>query len=130
MLREKLKQEMVNRGFSPRDLAKEIGTSHTTILRTLRGDDVDMKTILKYSAWLGVKPATLINSLPPDRSALPEKIIVMLGNHPILEKEFSRAVDAIVENKIDPSIIEDIAAYAAYKINMGLLQQKRMKSQK
>lgn len=118
MLKEKLKQEMKSRGLGLSKMAKEIGVSHTTVLRTLRGDYVDMGTILKYSNWLGVEPATLLNSIPDTKSALPHKIAIMLGKYPLLEKEFTKAVDGIVLGKIDAGIIEDICAYAAYKINL------------
>jgi len=119
MLKAKLSQEMKKKGVSTRQVAKEIGTSHTTILRILRGDIVDVGTILKISEWLGVKPATLINSLATTKSALPDQISVMLGKHPHLEAEFAKAIKAIIDEKVDPVIIEDIAAYAAYKINLG-----------
>jgi hypothetical protein len=82
MLKVKLKQEMKNRGLSTRQVAKEISKSHTTVLRALRGEIVDLDTIYKISDWLGVKPATLINSLANTKSALPDQIAVMLGKHP------------------------------------------------
>ncbi len=118
MLKAKLAQEMKNKGLSTRQVAKEIGTSHTTILRALRGEIVDMATIMKVSEWLGVKPATLINSLASTKAALPEKIAVMLGNYPHLEEEFSKAINAISAGTVEPEIIENIAAYAAYRINL------------
>jgi transcriptional regulator with XRE-family HTH domain len=123
MLKVKLSQEMKKKGLSTRQVAKEIGTSHTTILRALRGEIVDVATILKASKWLGLKPATLINSLATTTSALPDQIAVMLGKHPSLEAEFAKAIKAIVEEKVDPAIIEDIAAYAAYKINLSSSRQ-------
>ncbi len=123
MLKSKLAQEMKNKGLSTRQVAIKIGASHTTILRALRGEIVDVATILKFSEWMGVKPATLINSLSEAEKALPEKIAVMLGNHPLLEREFTKAVKAIVADQIDPAIIQDIAAYAAYKINLGTSQK-------
>lgn len=119
MLKVKLSQEMKKKGLSTRQVAKEIGTSHTTILRTLRGEIVDVATILKFGEWMGVKPSILINSLADTKSALPDQIAVMLGKHPRLEAEFSKAIQAVVEEKVDPAIIEDIAAYAAYKINLS-----------
>jgi transcriptional regulator with XRE-family HTH domain len=119
MLKVKLEQEMKNRGLGIREVAIEIGTSHTTILRALRGDMVDLGTILKISNWIGVKPATLINSLADTKSALSDQIAVMLGKHPKLEAEFEKAVKGMAEDEVDPAIIEDIAAYASYKINLS-----------
>ncbi len=118
MLKEKLSQEMKKKLQSTHQVAKEIGTSHTTILRALRGEIVDMKTILKFSEWMGVKPATLVNSLADTRAALPDQIAVMLGKYPRLEEEFAKAIKAIVAGTVEPEIIEDIAAYAAFRINL------------
>ena len=117
MLKIKLSQEMKKRSLGTRQVAKEIGTSHTTILRALRGDIVDVGTILKISKWTGVKPSTLLNSMATTKDALPEQIAVLLKNYPRLENEFSKAIDAILEGTVEPKII-DIAAYAAYKINL------------
>lgn len=122
MLKAKLAQEMKNKGLSTRQVAKDIGTSHTTILRALRGEAVDVGTIVKMSEWLGVKPSTLINSMA-SISALPDQIAVMLGKHPRLENEFEQAIKKILDGTVDPSIIEDIAAYASYKINLSASRQ-------
>ncbi len=120
MLKIMLSQEMKKRSLGTRQVAKEIGTSHTTILRALRGDIVDVGTILKISKWMGVKPSTLINSMATTKDVLSEQIAVMLKNYPSLEDEFSKAIDAILEGTVEPEIIEDIAAYAAYKINLRI----------
>jgi transcriptional regulator with XRE-family HTH domain len=118
MLKAKLAQEMKHKGLSTRQVASEIGTSHTTILRALRGEIVDVVTILKMSDWLGIEPSTLINSMASTKAALPEQIAVMLGKYPRLENEFTKAIKAVLEEKVEPEIIEDIVAYAAYKINL------------
>jgi hypothetical protein len=89
------------------------------VIRALRGGEVDLTTVIKISEWLGVKPSTLVNSLVTTKSALPDQITVMLGKHPRLEAEFAKAVRAVVEEKVDPAIIEDIVAYASYKINLS-----------
>jgi len=114
---------MKNKRLSTHQAAKEIGTSHTTILRALRGEVVDFATILKFGNWMGVKPATLINSLANTKPALSDQIAVMLGKHPRLENEFALAVKKILNGEVDASVIEDIAAYAAYKINLSASRQ-------
>lgn len=123
MLKTKLSQEMKNKGAGTRQVSKEIGVAHTTILRALRGDLVDVGTILKISKWMGVKPATLLNSMATTKDVLPEQIAVMLKNYPRLEDEFEKAIKAVIAGTVKPEIIEDIAAYAAYKINLGASRQ-------
>lgn len=120
MLKTKLAQEMKIRALGTRQVAKEVGTSHTTILRALRGDIVDVGTILKISKWMGIKPSTLINSMATTKDVLPEQIAVMLQKYPRLEVEFEKAIKAVTEGTLEPEIIEDIVAYAAYKINLRI----------
>ncbi len=123
MLKPLITEEMKKRGMSTRQVAEEMGMSHTTVIRALRGGEVDLTTVIKISEWLGVKPSTLINSLADTKSALPDKIAVMLGGHPRLEAEFAKAIKAILEEKVDPAIIEDIAAYASYRIDLSVSHQ-------
>jgi transcriptional regulator with XRE-family HTH domain len=118
-----IKRRYKEQSPSSRQIALEVGVSHSTIMRALRGDLVDVGTILKLSKWLGVKPNTLINAMATEREdKLADQIAVMLESSPMLETEFRRAVDAIVAEKLDPHVLEDIASYAAYRINMKISQ--------
>jgi transcriptional regulator with XRE-family HTH domain len=119
MLAVKLSQVMEEKGLSPRQVAKEVGVSHTTILRAVRGDIVDVKTIIQLSEWLAIKPATLLNSMVTTDMGLPDQIAVLLAGYPLLEKEFAAAIEAVVSGKVAPVIIADIAAYAAYRIKLS-----------
>ncbi len=110
---------MKEKSLSSRQVAKDIGVSHTTIIRALRGDIVDIDTVLKIGPWMGVKPATLLNSMVTTEFGLPDQIAVMLENAPLLASQFAKAIKAIKDEKVDPAIIADIAAYAAYKINLS-----------
>jgi transcriptional regulator with XRE-family HTH domain len=118
MLKIKLLEEMKKKGVSPRQVGEEVGVAHTTINRALRGETVDVGTIIKISQWLKVKPSTLLNSMVDTGSGLPDQIAVMLESFPLLAENFSKAIDALVAGEVDPAIIEDIAAYTAYKINL------------
>lgn len=122
MLKTKLNQIMKEQNLSSRQIASVIGVSHTTIIRALRGDIVDLATVLKISEWMGVKPSTLLNSMTTTKTdlGLEEKIAILLENSPLLKKELIKAIKAIETDKINPAIMEDVASYAAYRINLGL----------
>lgn len=122
MLKTKLNQIMKEQNLSSRQIASVIGVSHTTIIRALRGDIVDLATVLKISEWMGVKPSTLLNSMTTTKTdlGLEEKIAILLENSPLLKKELVKAIKAIETDKINPAIMEDVASYAAYRINLGL----------
>ena len=100
-------------------MGQEVGVSHTTILRALKGDDVDVRTIIQLSEWLGVKPSTLLNSMASTRTGLADQIEVLLSGNPLLEKEFGVAIDAVAKGQVAPVVIADIAAYAAYRIKLA-----------
>jgi transcriptional regulator with XRE-family HTH domain len=119
MLKDLLESQMRERGFSTRELAKEANVSHTTVFRALRGDPVDLKTLIALAEWLGVPPSTLVNSLGKSEDSLPDKIAVILDRHPSLKRSFELAVEAIEMKKVDPDIVEDIAAYAVYRIELA-----------
>jgi transcriptional regulator with XRE-family HTH domain len=118
MLQAKLKEVMKDKKLSTREVAIASEVSHTTIVRALRGDIVDLGTVLKLSKWLKVNPSTLLNSMADMESNLSEQIAILLEDNQLLAEEFKKAVEAVIEGKVEPSIIEDIAAYIAFRINL------------
>ncbi len=123
MLAEKLSQKMMENGLSPRQVGQKVGVSHTTILRAAKGDDVDVRTIIQLSKWLGVKPATLLNSMASTETGLADQIEVLLSGNPLLAQELGLAIEAVAKGQIAPVIIADIAAYAAYRIKLAISHQ-------
>jgi transcriptional regulator with XRE-family HTH domain len=123
MLATLLKEKCQELELSSRQAAEKVGVSHATILRAFRGDVVDQATLIKISNWLKVKPATLLNSLSSSSDVLPDKIAVVLERYPQLMEMFVKALDEVINRKMDTAIIEDIAAYAAYKIKLSASRQ-------
>ena len=70
MLEIMLQRAMRNRGPSSHKVASEIGVSHTTILRALRGDTIYVNTIIKIANLLKVRPSELLNSMSTFRTSL------------------------------------------------------------
>lgn len=118
MLDVVLNQVMTQKGLSARGAAKEIGVSHTTVLRALKGDPVDVPTLIAISNWIGVRPSELINSMG-DVSSVPEAVSTLISTHPQLGKVFEEAVALVEKGEAGPELIEDIVSYAAYKINLA-----------
>ena len=117
MLKQILEKELKERNLSSRGAADAIGVSHTTILRALRGDVVDLDTVLKVSDWLHIRPATLINSMN-NEAPLSDRIAAIVERNPRLSQVLTDATQAIEDGRADPAIIEDIVAYALYKLNL------------
>jgi transcriptional regulator with XRE-family HTH domain len=117
MLKQILEKELKERKLSSRGAADAIGVSHTTILRALRGDVVDLETVLLISDWLHVRPSTLLNSMN-STATLSDQIAAIVERNPRLNQVFSDATIAVKAGEADPAIIEDIIAYALFKLNL------------
>ena len=87
MLEIILRKELYERGLSSRSAASEIGVAHTTLLRALRGQSVDVETIVKIANYLGIRPSELINTLDDSGTSLADQLSVLLSRSPELEEQ-------------------------------------------
>ena len=97
-------------------MADEIGTSHTTILRALRGELVDLDTIIKIANWLDTRPSTLLDGFGRKDSVV-VRVASIVERVPGLAKIIEEAAAAVENGTADPALVEDIVSYAAYKLN-------------
>lgn len=118
MLPQLLKDKCQRLGLSSRQAAEKVGVSHTTILRALSGDIIDLETLIKISNWLDVEPATALNSFIASPDALSYKVASVLERYPKLKDVFSKALEAIADENVEPAVIEDIVLYANYKLHI------------
>lgn len=116
MLKFILAQKMKELELGSRRVAEETEVSHTTILRVPRGETVDLETVLKLSNWLGMRPSSLLNSMS-EQSTLSDRVTALIEAHPSLASVFEKAIDSINAGKASPAIIDDIVAYAVYKLD-------------
>ncbi len=116
MLQTLLKDEARKRGWSSRKLAEEIGTSHTTILRAMRGEIVDLDTLIAIADWAGVRPSDLLNSFSKRGMDFASALAVLIERVPALKKPLEEATKAVQAGTVDPAIVEDIVTYALYKL--------------
>jgi hypothetical protein len=91
------------------------GTSHSTILRALKGEKVDVDTLIKIANWLGVRPSELLNSM--SETSLADEVAVLLQYSPELEAELKDAVERVKAGQLDPRVIQDVVAFARYRFN-------------
>jgi transcriptional regulator with XRE-family HTH domain len=117
MLRALLESRMKAEQLSTRAVAKQVGTSHTTIVRALRGDIVDQGTLINISNWLNVIPSTLQNSASSSDDALAYQISALLKHEPKLAKVFDDFIQQVIQGKVDPAIIDEVVAFIAFRLN-------------
>jgi transcriptional regulator with XRE-family HTH domain len=118
MLAPLLKEKSMGLDLSFRQVAKEVGVSHATIIRAMNGEVVDLDTLIKMSEWLNVKPHTLLNSMSSANNVLADQIAVILDRNPKLKDLFNRAIKEIIDGDVGPDIIDDITAYAVFKLGI------------
>jgi transcriptional regulator with XRE-family HTH domain len=118
MLKIMLERAMRDQGLSSHKVAEAIGVSHTTILRALRSDTVDLNTIFKIANFLNVRPSELLDSMATD-TTLPDQLAVLLSHSRELENELKDAVERTQAGELDPAVIRDIVSYALYKLNQA-----------
>ena len=124
MLKELLESDMKKRGMSIREYAIKVGVSHSTIFRALRGDIVDVETAKSLAKYLNVKPSQLLNSLDQSEDALPEKFAMMVEHYPTLTSAFEQIIKSIENGEVSPAVIDDIAAYALFRLSLAKNEQK------
>jgi DNA-binding Xre family transcriptional regulator len=117
MLSTILQKAMQDRRISSHIAAREIGVSHTTVLRALHGERIDVDTIVKIADWLHVRPSELLNSMSD--TAVADQIAVLLSYSPALEVELKDAAERVKAGVLEPAVIKDIVSYALYKLNSG-----------
>lgn len=113
-----LRQAMQNQGLSSHKAAEAIGVSHTTILRAMRGEAVDVDTLIKIANFLNIRPSELLNSMSTD-ATLPDQLAALLSHSPELEEELKDATERVRAGQLDPAVIRDILSYAMFKLNQA-----------
>ena len=117
MLQKVLSQVIRDQGLSSRKAAGQIGVSHSTILRVLRGDPFDVATLVSIANWLHVRPATLLDTLGDD--PLEAQIATLLERLPELANVLEKAATMVENGEASPAIMEDIVSYANYKLSLA-----------
>ena len=114
-----LEEARRKRNLSERQLAQEIDVAHTTVGRVLRGQPVDIVTIQKIAAWMGVETASLLNAEGIGPDALAAELSALIEMEPELAEVFGEALRRVRSGSLDPSVVRDLIAYAAYRFNIG-----------
>jgi len=115
MLQNVLEGVMKEKNLSARDVGKILNVSHTTVIRALQGEQIDLSTLIKISEWLKIRPSILLDTLG-DGADIDAKILVLSEAYPELRVVLEKAAEAVEAGQADPAIIKDIVAYAEFRI--------------
>ena len=120
MLPKLLSEKIKEQGLSYREVATQIGISHMTVARVLRGDSVDLDTLDAIARWLGVPLATILDArnAGSDEGFMGE-VQLLSGMNPEFREVFQELFAQISNGDIDPRVLGDIVAYAQFRIHQG-----------
>jgi transcriptional regulator with XRE-family HTH domain len=121
-----LRSELKKRELSPRNAAKMIGISHTTIIRIMKGEQVDLSTLIGICNWLGINPSTILSSIGTGQSAVAASVAALIELNPLLTEVFTDAVNHFLNGDIEPNVIQDIFVYSSYRINSFLKNKENV----
>lgn len=116
MLRSLLAEKMRKEQISARDAARQIGVSHTTVNRVLDGDIPNVENLVAISNWLGVTVATALGVETGTKDDVAARVALLIEAEPRLKQLFGSLVKDYREGRLTSEDIEDIFAYAAYRI--------------
>ncbi len=121
MLSALVHKELASRRISAREAAREMGITHTTVIRILEGKPSDLETIKKTSAWLKVDPISVLNISFQDDKKWLWKFAAILENNPNMLKAFQEIIEDVEVNDINFETINEITSF----INFALRKQSR-----
>jgi len=119
MLPRVVQDEMDRRRLGLRPAAKEMGIAHTTLLRVLNSEPVDLDTLLKVSEWAGMSLSNMLGiEETDDEKAILATMTAVVDADPELRGIFLEAHKALLNGEIKIEDLRDIANYAAYKLSV------------
>jgi transcriptional regulator with XRE-family HTH domain len=116
MIQELLYNQIYARYINIRQASREIGVGHTTVIRILNGAEIDLDTLKKIAAWLGVEASTLLDAGQND---LASKILVFIKRNPELARELNVALDWLADGKMKTETLQDVLTYIAYRMKVN-----------
>jgi transcriptional regulator with XRE-family HTH domain len=117
MLQVLLEEEIKKRRISEREVSRQTKLAPTTIGRVLKGEMIDIETILIFSRWLHVNPSELLNSYLPECEALTDKVALIIEKEPRLRAMFCDLINNLQRGEIDTATIDEILAYTFYRLS-------------
>ena len=114
-----LQQAMEQRRVSAREVARQTGVAHTTVLRILAHENADLETIKKICGWLRIDPMYVVNldSGQEEKEWL-WKLGMLIESNTIIHIAMKRVFRDLDLREISPRIINDIGAYIVFAIRM------------
>jgi transcriptional regulator with XRE-family HTH domain len=115
-----LKKELINRRLSIREAARQMGIAHTTLIRILQDEAVDLSTLDRVGAWMQSPVSAIIDCRRRGFPNVLNALSLCLSQNPKLEKALYEMVAKVEDGLIDSGIIEDVMAYITFRVSISI----------
>ena len=115
ILRDRLKE----RGLSARDAAPLTGVSHGTIDRVIKGEEVDIDTLVKLCNWLDISPSTILDTRAISGTSVVASVAALIEAEPNLKNLFTEAISGLKKGELESKVLTDIFYYATFRIRVS-----------
>lgn len=112
-----LQARMHQHELGSREAASLIGITHTTLIRALKSNSMDLPTVIKLAHWLGVQPSTLLDTTAADPTVA--YIASLLELNPQLKDLFCQ-----VEN-VSPAVAQETLSYMVFRAGIEQRWEER-----
>lgn len=114
-----LKEAIEKKGLSERKTAEAIGVSPTTIGRVLRGESIDVDTLVAICDWMNINPSHVLDSRLSGNDSLVAALTAIVESDPRLATVFDEALEKLYNQEIGPDDLRELLRYAAYRLHLG-----------
>ncbi len=111
-----LETEMRDRRLSMREAAEEMGVTHTTIGRILRGRPVNVTTLNRVAQFLKVDPGNLLEAHEEDEQ-LAKDILTIVNREPALAGVLHDAAERARRGQIPQETFREIVRYTTWRLS-------------
>lgn len=116
LLQALMRNRMKERGLSLREAAKEIGVSHTTVARIIKGHSLDLDTYIAICNWLGVSPSSFMEAQLGEEEGLSARLTSLLKTYPEIAQMLEQAMSRMQAKELDPAVVRELVAYMAFRL--------------
>lgn len=110
-----LQRAMQERNLSAREAARQAGVAHTTIIRILQHENVDLGTLKKICAWLEIDPMYAVNLEGGQvQKQWLWRLGMMIESNRVLHFSMRRIFAGIDKQDYPPKIIDDICMFIIF----------------
>ncbi|MBG0785437.1 MAG: hypothetical protein H0S79_10070 [Anaerolineaceae bacterium] len=110
-----VQRKMEKEHLSLRTAGKQADVAHTTIDRVRNGETVDLETVKKISAWLGVPVSSMVD-VGQEKKAMLEEVASLFALNDEFSDVFTKISKRIKDGKLSTDILIEITAFTSFRM--------------